>query len=266
MSNPIQDRGIEKTLAPRIITCIAGFWDLGDRYCLPLKTAASVITISKTNALVIHLPNFKIEYPNCLSDSFWDINDLLNEISKPADDFTFLFNTSNCKTVVDAEYYIASIKSLIYSSSFETIAKFIKLEIFDDDLQPKNDFILDCIIHLPQELRDLCIPFVKGDLSTLKKIAELGCPAARIWCSDIGKGKGIKNQKHLKHLTDNIDLPLILEGGLATPQDVYKALELGFEAVLINSAFRYSTKPAKLALDIRKVIDSWEKEHLHFSS
>jgi thiazole synthase len=135
----------------------------------------------------------------------------------------------------------------------------LKLEILDDNLCPLDEITLRILEQMTLELRSICIPFLKGDKNPLQQLSSLGCPATRIWSSQIGQGLGIIDQPRLERLLNSTSIPLILEGGLATPQHVQMALEMGFSAVLLNSAFKDSSDPIKLASDIRTAIDNMSK-------
>ena len=136
---------------------------------------------------------------------------------------------------------------------------FLKLEILDSNLYPNDLHTLEIIEKLEPNIRKVCIPFLSGENNSLSLISKLGCPAARIWCSDIGKGAGITDKLRLERLVNSTNLPLILEGGISTPYHVQEALTIGFRAVLMNSAFRQSSNPIELAEKVRIAIDSSSK-------
>jgi thiazole synthase ThiGH ThiG subunit len=229
-------------------------WTPGNKYCLPVQAAAGVIRASGSRILVLHIPNLK--HQATLTDEALSFEELTEELNSSISEMVFFFNTSLCSTLEDVRQVIKLMNSICRTPPYSESTAFLKLEILDGDLRPDDPKTCGILQQIPPDSRGRCIPFLKGDSKTLRHISELGCPAARIWCSDIGKRSGITDESRLKHLLESTDIPLILEGGLATPQDVQKALGLGFSAVLMNSAFRYSPDPVKLAGDIRTAIDN----------
>ncbi len=245
---------LERILAPKIIACIAGIWQPGNKYCLPVQTAAEVIRASGSRALVVHIPGIN---EDCSNKTF-SLEELIEELSIPLSEIVFLFNTSLCSTLDDVQKVIKIMNSTRMSFPYEEIPALLKLEIFDARLRPDDQKTIRILEEFEPKLRNICIPFLVGEENSLQRISSLGCPAARIWCSDIGKGLGITDELRLERLLNLTSIPLILEGGLATSQDVQKALAMGFSAVLMNSAFRYSPNPVDLASEIRTAIDVFE--------
>jgi len=121
--------------------------------------------------------------------------------------------------------------------------------------RPKDEETCAIFDDYPLELRKLLIPYLTGDIDTFKHAVSRGCPAIRIWNSDIGQRVGIIDEPWLRRVVASAKVPLILEGGLATPKHVQMALRLGFKAVLLISAFRLAADPVKLAKHIRRTID-----------
>jgi thiazole synthase ThiGH ThiG subunit len=245
---------LKTILSPKIIACVAGIWTQDKHYCLPIKTAVGVIRASGTRGLVVHIANnfnsSRITTGQCVL-----IDDLLQELSIPLSDLVFIFNTALCSNLKHVQELIDIIESIRNTDPYNQTYALLKLEILDDNLCPIDQTTIEILEQLTLELRNICIPFLKGDGNSLQHISSLGCPAARIWSSQIGQGLGIIDQQRLARLLNSTNIPLILEGGLATLQHVQMALKMGFSAVLLNSAFKDSPDPIKLASDIRAAID-----------
>lgn len=241
-------------LAPGIISCVAGVWTSNNRYCLPVHVGAGVIRNSGCRVLVIHQPNSNTF--GILQDDALELDELIQELELPIDNLVLFFNTSLCSTMDDVQQAIEMMNFMCSLPPYsQVVGAFLKLEILDDNLRPIDSKIIKILNELPLEMRKVCIPFLSGELSALQHAVDLGCPAIRIWCSDIGQGKGIIDKQRLEQIVNLVNIPLILEGGLATPTDVQEALLAGFSAVLINSAFRHSQDPIQLATQIRTAID-----------
>lgn len=254
MKNASTALALEFALSPGIIACVAGAWKPGMKYCLPLKTAARVIEESGSHVLVLHMPLSK-KIDKDQSDAL-NFSDLLAEIRIPVSRFSLFVNTSFCQTREDVDQMIAIIYNLWDVEPYRSTASiFLKLEILDDMLRPKDEETCAIFDDYPLEVRKLIIPFLTGDIDTFKHAVSKGCPAIRIWNSGIGQSAGIIDEPRLKRVVASTEVPLILEGGLATPKHVQMALQLGFKAALLNSAFRLAVDPVKLAKDIRRTID-----------
>lgn len=250
-------------LSPKVIACVAGIWS-NDSYCLPFQKAVDVIKYSGTRILVLHIPSeYETTSQNSTSEAI-NFHELIQALDIPYTDMVLFFNTSLCHTLNDVERVIKSMNYLQAQQPYKNIPSFLKLEIFDDDFMPNDKIICEILEKIPREVRKICIPYIKGESGAIRYLIELGCPALRIWCSQIGKGDGIIDSERLERIVKNKDVPFILEGGIATPQDVQKALKIGFDAVLINSAFRNSRNPIALALEIRNIIDSTDNKKNQF--
>ncbi len=252
---------LKYVLEPKIISCVAGAWKTGGSYCLPLDTAAEIITATGCRVVVVHIHRIQasIDGVSTPRNNGWRIDELVEKLPMPQKDTVLCVNTALCSNEKDVEDVVDVFKQLDQNNLFQRFQKhFLKLEILDKHNQVKDKDTIDIIRGLPEDIRHSCLPFLSGELACLKKAIEIGCPGIRIWCSDIGKGKGIvdEDEERLRNAVSVSTVPLVLEGGLATSGHVRQALELGFDAVLLNSAFRNSKDPVSLAREIRNVIDS----------
>lgn len=224
------------------------------QYCLPVKTAARVIEESGSHVFVLHAPLLK--HNDKQNSAFFNFSDLLGEVKIPADRFSLFINTSFCRTREDVDHVVKILKILRDAEPYKRTASiFLKLEILDDRLRPKDGETCAIIDNYPLEVRQFVIPYLTGEIDSFRHVVSRGCMAVRIWNSDIGQRQGIIDEPRLKSVIASSEVPLILEGGLATPKHVRHALQLGFKAVLLNSAFKDSADPIKLAKKIRKTID-----------
>jgi thiazole synthase len=253
------DQGLIKSrlnygLSPRMIACVAGIWAERNKYCLPIPVAAAVIRASGTHALVLHIPNLKRSADPV--DEILDFEELLEAIEIPLEKFVLLINTSLCSTLEETREVVKVMRLFCARPPWNRTFAFLKLEILDGNLRPNDELVCEVISGLDPETRKICLPYLVGESDSVERAVALGCPAVRIWCSDIGKGMGITDEERLGHIVESARVPLILEGGLAGPLDVQRALALKFEAVLVNSAFRNSLDPLRLAKDLRTAIDN----------
>jgi len=167
-------------------------------------------------------------------DTFWNIIRELNVAVLP--------NTAGCYSVEDAVSTAELAREL-----FNT--KWIKLEVLGDrsTLQPDVVGTLEAAKILLKEGFEV-FPYCTEDLTVAKRLAEAGCKVIMPWGSQIGSGKGIVHEDALKRMRSELpDVSLIIDAGLGAPSHAAKALEMGYDAVLLNTAVAGSGNPVKMA-------------------
>lgn len=156
-------------------------------------------------------------------DDFWQ---LLKDTG-----LKILPNTAGCKTVKEA-VTLAQMCREVFATDW------IKLELIGDDynLQPDPFALLEA----SKQLLDMgfkVLPYCTDDLVLCQRLSELGCEVLMPWGSPIGTGKGLLNPYNLKTIRERLpDTTLIVDAGLGLPSHACQALELGYDAVLLNSA------------------------------
>lgn len=127
--------------------------------------------------------------------------------------------------------------------------KWIKLEVIGegDTLQPD-------VFGLVEAARILCddgfqvFPYTTEDLVVADKLLNAGCKVLMPWGAPIGSGKGLNNLFGLRAMRAHFpDTPLVIDAGLGLPSQAAHAMELGFDAVLLNTAVAKAGDPAKMA-------------------
>jgi thiazole synthase len=128
----------------------------------------------------------------------------------------------------------------------------IKLEVIGDDKTLFPD-VMELLKAADELIRDgfVVLPYCNDDLITCQKLADMGCAAIMPLGSPIGSGMGILNPYNLKIIREQISLPLILDAGIGTASDVAKAMELGFDGVLINTAIAQAESPISMAMAMK---------------
>ncbi len=154
-------------------------------------------------------------------------------------------NTAGCFTAKEAV-----LTAQLAREALET--NWIKLEVIGDDktLFPDLVELLKAADVLTRE-GFVVLPYCNDDLVTCKKLEGMGCAAVMPLGSPIGSGMGLLNPYTLKILREQIAIPLILDAGIGTASDVAKAMELGFDAVLINTAIAQAERPVSMALAMK---------------
>ena len=125
----------------------------------------------------------------------------------------------------------------------------IKLEVFGDEhtLQPHPVELLYAAEALIKD--GFCVfPYTTDDLILAKELANMGCKVLMPWAAQIGTGKGIANVSNLKTIRERFpELTLVVDAGLGAPSHAALAFELGYDAVLLNTAVAMAHDPVKMA-------------------
>lgn len=166
-------------------------------------------------------------------------------------DCHILPNTAGCYSVKDA-ITTAHMAREIFNTSW------IKLEIIGhpDTLQPHPFALVEAAKILSSEGFQV-FPYTTDDLIVAEKLLEVGCEVLMPWGSPIGSGQGLRHLdalKTMRHYFPNI--PLIIDAGMGAPSHAAQAMELGFDAILLNTAVAQAQQPAQMAHAFSLAIDA----------
>lgn len=151
-------------------------------------------------------------------------------------------NTAGCKTVKEA-VAIAHMAREIFGTNW------IKLEVIGDDetLQPDTCALIEAARILINEGFEV-LPYTTEDLIVAQRLVDAGCRIVMPWGSYIGSGQGLVNAFALKTLRARLpDTILVIDAGLGKPSEAARAMEMGFDAVLVNSAIALARDPIRMA-------------------
>jgi thiazole synthase len=100
-------------------------------------------------------------------------------------------------------------------------------------------------------------PYCTDDLVTCRRLLDAGCRILMPWGAPIGSGQGLINPTALRTLRARLpDVPLVVDAGIGSPKDAVEAMELGYDAVLLNSAVAQAHDPVAMARAFRLAIES----------
>jgi thiazole synthase len=124
----------------------------------------------------------------------------------------------------------------------------IKIEIISDTkyLLPDNMETIKATKILSDE-GFVVLPYMNPDLYTARRLVEAGAATIMPLGSPIGTNKGIKTEEMIKIIIEEIDIPIIVDAGIGKPSDACIAMELGADAVLVNTAIATSENPIEMA-------------------
>ncbi len=154
---------------------------------------------------------------------------------------TLLPNTSGARNAKEA-VKIAHIAKEVGCGNF------IKIEVINDMkyLLPDNEETIKATEILAKE-GFVVLPYVMPDLIVAKKLEDVGASAVMPLGSPIGSNQGLQTKSMIKILIENISLPIIVDAGIGRPSQAAEAMEMGADAVLVNSAIANADDPKTMA-------------------
>ena len=159
-------------------------------------------------------------------------------------------NTAGCYTAEDAVLTARLARELLDTP-------WLKLEVIGDPdtLFPDAEGTLEAAREL---VRDgfIVLPYVSDDPVLCRRLADIGCAAVMPLAAPIGSGLGIRNPTNLSIIIEQARVPVIVDAGVGTASDVAFAMELGADAVLLNTAVAGAKDPVAMAKAMRLGIEA----------
>jgi thiazole synthase len=165
-------------------------------------------------------------------------------------------NTAGCHSVKEA-VTTAHMAREVFGTPW------IKLEVIgeDDTLQPDVFGLVEAARILSGEGFEV-FPYTTEDLVVAEKLLEAGCRVLMPWGAPIGSGRGLNNLFGLKALRAHFPgVPLVIDAGIGTPSHAAQAMELGFDAVLINTAVAQAVRPVQMASAFAQGVEAGRAAH-----
>jgi thiazole synthase len=166
------------------------------------------------------------------------------------DRYRLLPNTAGCVTARDA-----ILTAKLAREALET--NWVKLELIGDRETLYPD--VEQLVHAADELvRDgfTVLPYCNEDPVACQKLADVGCAAVMPLGSLIGSGAGIANPAAIELICSRSPVPVVLDAGVGTASDAALAMELGCDAVLVNTAIAKSHDPCQMAKAMRAGVEA----------
>lgn len=164
---------------------------------------------------------------------------------------TVLPNTAGCMTAKDAV-----LTARLAREALDT--DWIKLEVIGDDRTLFPD-----VEHTLRAAETLIVDgfqvfaYCNDDPVTCRKLADLGCAAVMPLGAPIGSGAGLRNPYNLRIIREQLsDTPLVVDAGIGTASDAARAMELGMDGVLLNTAVAEAEDPVAMARAMRLGIEA----------
>lgn len=134
----------------------------------------------------------------------------------------------------------------------------VKLEVIadHDTLQPDVFGLVEAARELSRQGFQV-FPYTTEDLGTADRLLDAGCELLMPWGAPIGSGRGLANVPGLRTLrARHPDVPLVIDAGIGVPSHAAHAMELGYDAVLLNTAVAKAGDPVIMAGAFRQAVEA----------
>ncbi len=164
--------------------------------------------------------------------------------------YRLLPNTAGCVTARDAILTAELAREALQTD-------WLKLELIGDRETLYPD--VEQLVHAADELVRkgfTVLPYCNEDPVACQKLADVGCAAVMPLGSLIGSGRGIANPAAIELICGRSPVPVVLDAGIGTASDAAQAMELGCDAVLVNTAIAKSHDPRRMAGAMRRAVEA----------
>lgn len=165
-------------------------------------------------------------------------------------------NTSGARTAQEAIFAARLAREALGTN-------WLKLEIHPDPkyLMPDPIETLTAAETLVEE-GFVVLPYVHADPVLCKRLEAVGCAAVMPLGSPIGSNKGLRSRDFLEIIIDQAEVPVVVDAGIGAPSDAALAMELGADAVLVNTAIAVSGNPQAMASAFAKAVEAGREAYL----
>jgi thiazole synthase len=170
--------------------------------------------------------------------------------------YRILPNTAGCQTAEEAIRIARLARSM-------GLSDWVKLEVIPDPryLLPDPEETLKAARVLVQE-NFAVLPYINADPILARKLEEIGTVTVMPLGSPIGSGQGLQTLAQIRLIIENARIPVVVDAGIGVPSDAALAMELGADAVLVNTAIAAARQPALMAEAIRLGVAAGRKGFL----
>ena len=223
-----------KSYASRLLIGTGKYKDFAETKAAVEASGAQIVTVAIRRTNIGQNPN----EPN-----------LLDAI--PLSRYTLLPNTAGCYTAEDAVRTLRLARELLDGHDL------VKLEVLGDPktLYPNVVETLAAAKTLVQDGFKVMV-YTSDDPIIAKQLEEIGCVAVMPLASLIGSGMGILNPWNLQIIIENANVPVVVDAGVGTASDAAIAMELGCDAVLMNTAVAAARNPVLMASAMKKAVEA----------
>jgi thiazole synthase len=166
------------------------------------------------------------------------------------DRYALLPNTAGCYTADDAV-------RTAHLGREAGLSNWVKLEVIGDErtLFPDNEALLEATHRLVKD-DFVVLPYTNDDPIACRKLEDAGAAAVMPLGAPIGSGLGIQNPNNIRIIKEFAGVPVIVDAGVGTPSDAAIAMELGVDAVLMNTGIAGAEDPVSMARAMRLAVEA----------
>jgi thiazole synthase len=170
--------------------------------------------------------------------------------------YRILPNTAGCRTAEEAIRIARLARSM-------GLSDWVKLEVIPDPryLLPDPVDTLRAAETLVAEGFTV-LPYINADPVLARRLEDVGCATVMPLGSPIGSGQGLVTQRQIELIIENAGIPVVVDAGIGAPSDAALAMELGADAVLVNTAVALAGDPVVMAEAIRLGVEAGRKANL----
>ena len=172
------------------------------------------------------------------------------------DRYQILPNTAGCRTAEEA-IFTAKLAREVTGSDW------IKVEVIPDPkyLLPDPIGTLEASEKLLAEGFTV-LPYIHADPILARRLEELGCATVMPLGSPIGSGRGVFTSEEIQIIIEQANVPVVVDAGLGAPSDASLVMELGADAVLVNTAIALADDPAGMGEAFKLGVEAGRKAYL----
>ena len=178
-----------------------------------------------------------------------DEPNLLNYLNP--EEFIILPNTAGCYSIDDAVRTCNLARELLDGHNL------VKLEVLGDEktLFPNMTQTLEAARVLVEDNFEVMV-YCTDDPILCKELDDIGCVSIMPLAAPIGSGLGISEPKKIQKIIDSVSVPVIIDAGIGTSSDATIAMEMGADAVLLNTAIARAKHPVEMAMAMKLAVES----------
>lgn len=164
--------------------------------------------------------------------------------------FFLLPNTAGCYTIEDAVRTARLAREA-------GLSNWVKLEVIGDErtLLPDPVATIEAARRLVEE-GFVVLPYTTDDHIVARRLAEVGCATVMPFGSPIGSGQGLLDLRRIRRIKETVNVPVVVDAGIGAPSDAALAMEVGADAVLINTAIACAGDPPAMAEAFRLAVEA----------
>ncbi|WP_036945660.1 thiazole synthase [Pseudanabaena sp. PCC 6802] len=176
--------------------------------------------------------------------------------------YWLLPNTAGCQTAEEA-VRVARLGREMAKILGQEDNNFVKLEVI-----PDAKYLLPDPIGTYRAAEQLVkegfavLPYINADPLLAKALEEIGCATVMPLGSPIGSGQGIKNAANIAIIIDRAQVPVVVDAGIGVPSEAAAAMEMGADALLINTAIAQASDPVSMATGMRMAAEAGRMAYL----